>query len=289
MSNNKVKTRLVYRVDAFEDFYVTDSDSRKYKFNEATYNEQGNVLTETEFDADGNVVYYVLNVYNEKGLLNELERFYYGTLTEKCVFTYTSDDLPLTEKIIYTGAGEKETTYTYTDFKKPATKITIDHSHEDPTLKEKFEYHNERLTKRSIYQNDDEEPCYWRAITYDQTLADKIMEETVFDASTGITTVITSHVNLSYLDNKLAERITRTFDEKEKLIQELTEDAKGKRIVTYQYDAEGNIVMEERHRQGAIYFKVASEYNEAGLLVKQTVIDTANGSYTEFYDYDFYS
>lgn len=194
----------------------------------------------------------------------------------------------LTEIVVYTDNDEKRTSYVYNETQQPITKTTEDSSQEDPVMEEKFEYNGQQLIKYSVYHDKSPDAHYWRTISYDESIKDRVIEETSYDKVTGITTTIKNNTVIAVLGNKLISRTTRNFDDKEQLTEEVTEDNKGKRIYSYQYDDNGNLLLEERYLRNAIYFKIVNQYSDTGRLEQQTVIDTENGSYMEFYEYAFF-
>lgn len=76
-----------------------------------TFDEQENLLEETELDADGNILGRALYSYNEKGKIVTRESFLEGNIpNEKEVFQYLDDEIASIE-LIYSGGGVSKRIY----------------------------------------------------------------------------------------------------------------------------------------------------------------------------------
>ncbi len=149
------KTVNIFRRNLGYPAFNKTADENTVLHSSSEYNQQGLLLEQKVFDADGNLFEYVLNAYNENGFLVS-EKYIAGDVetTEEKSYQRNENGLILSEFKHYADGSIDTTKYEYDSQFRIISMHTFDEEG-DLETKEVFEYQGEYLKKKEVYDNLD--------------------------------------------------------------------------------------------------------------------------------------
>ncbi len=295
MNEKKIKTIAQYKEDFVPEGLSSDKVlENRYLYSKTTYDENGNVIEDERFDAQGNPEEKEVKSYDDEGRLTESKSILHGEVAEHKSYEYQNGKL-------------KREYVHYVD----GAKDTIAYEYEDGELKEKLFYDEDQELEKSI--SFEREPGKLSEITKDEDGGvieekqqvyedDLLVEESYTDHFSG-----TSYrVKYSYDDSGkekasqrfdseggLLESVEKTYDEDGNLIR--MEDVENQRVVVMEYDDQGNnILQEERMEDGTVVSTISRVFDADGLHISSEVFLNGMGQqmsqrYNVYREYEFFN
>ncbi len=222
-----------------------------YTYSHITYTADGQLLTETRYNEDGEVEEKYENKFDEEGRLIE-ELTYLDGDEIAAHKTYERDNEgQVTKAFKHYLDGEKDTIhYKRDDEGRLIEKATID-SYGEEEAREVIEYKKDKVSRRRILEYD--ELMLEETYEYDQD--GNMVEHT------------------KWTIEEEDAKFVNTFDASGKLIEALKQDLKGKLLsrIEYQYDGEQMTKVMEEHPYGTNTTTLI--YDEKGNPVEQVEVD----------------
>ncbi len=165
------------------------------------FDEQENLLDETELDAQGAIMGRAVYTYNEKGKLASRESFLEGDIpNEKEIFSYDEDDKIIELELIYSGGGASKRIYNRTGNKTEILIKDDEGTHEGSEMR--------------IFNDDDE--------LLERTIKNEIGEIeshrlATYDANNNLT-----EVKIYGANEELKEWLTFEYDEKDQEVKRVS-------------------------------------------------------------------
>ena len=300
-----IKFQLIYRLpngewDQFEEEEPTREDF--YKMIEREFLKDGSLVTEIEYDEDGNELQKTLNVYNENGKITQQELFNEGMLAEKTVFIYDDKNRLLKETREFEEGFPIITHFSYDDQDRITEKRTDDNDGE-MQKKETYQYHpvwKDKVIRHEIFDEENklstEEETEWEERNGEVKAARLIVKDHTFD-----TYRRTDFFDPSKREDGIAYA---TFNEKEKVIEyvKVIFDEDGLEAeehsvsvnesdnfkVFYTYDEYSRPVVQEQHQADKIISKVHRRFNEQGSVSLIGYRSFSRGLYVDLFDYEYF-
>lgn len=259
---------------------------------ENEYDESGNLIKSSSYDADRKFTSYSVYGYNESGKRIKISKYDgSGTLTE-----YTEikrDGKYVLSETVYDADGNKTE---YTEY----LENTPDYNTYSRT-KRYERYENGKLAELREYNEDGR---MTKLISYDGEGNKKLYEEYVtlkvkHNGYEGISAVIKTHE--TYNDGKLEHRTEYEYDENgnrtkiseydgegklieyteakydgERILSESRYDGNGKLAELTEYNEDGKTLKRSTYKNGGLEGYKSYHYNESGRLIKVTACDAYN-------------
>lgn len=301
-----VKVQVIYRLPdgEWEQFEEEDAPSRDqfYKMMERVYLKDGSLVSETEYDEDGNELQKTLNVYNANGKVTQQELFNEGALAEKITFVYDDKNRLQKETREFEEGFPITTHFKYDDQDRLIEKRTDDNDGE-LQKKETFQYHsvwNDKVVKHETFDEENtlstEEETEWEERNGEVKAARVIVKDHSFDTyrRTELFDARKREDNIAYA----------TFNEKEKVIEyvKVVYDEDGLEAeehsvsvnesdnfkVYYTYDEYSRPVVQEQHQADRIISKVHRKFNEKGSVELIGYRSFSRGLYVDLFEYEYF-
>lgn len=274
-----------------EDFTTEPDIADAYRVREVQYDNKGNVITETEFDDDGNISEKYERVYDEKSNMTEMRHYFESDLAERTNYAYNMQGHVEKEVLHYGDGSETVTHYSYDSENNLSEKKTIDPDGAIEGL-ETFKHSGKNLTEHLKFDSEGNLRESTKFL-YDTTNPDKLKEEINYEAEHGIElrTVYLDDETGSITYNKAGQVHSRqklTHDEKRRVTENVLETFNGRYYYRFAYDESDNMISEERQLNGNIYFKVLNKWDENKLLLIRSVTDVNSGFFCDVFRYEFW-
>lgn len=269
---------------------------------ENEYDESGNLIKSSSYDADRKFTSYSVYGYNESGKRIKISKYDgSGTLTE-----YTEikrDGEYILSETVYDGDGNK-TEYTEylentSDYNTYSRKKRYE-EYKNGKLAELEEYNEDGgITKRTSYDGDGNKTMYTEYITlkvkhngYEGTTTDTKTRETYNDGKlehrteyeydeNGNRTKISEYDG----DGKLIE-YTETKYDGERILSESRYDGNGKLTALTEYNENEKKLKHSIYKNGSLESYLSYHYDESGTLIKVTACDAYN-RIVNYYEFEY--
>lgn len=265
-----------------------------YGIEEREYDESGNLIKSSSYDADRKLTGYSVYGYNESGKRIKISKYDgSGTLTGYTEIKRNGDYI--LSETVYDGDGNK-TEYTEylentSDYTKYSRKKRYE-KYENGKLAELKEYNEDgKMTKRTSYDGEGNKKLYEEYVTlkvkhngYEGTSTDIKTRETYNDGKLEHRTEYEYDENGNRIktseydgDGKLTE-YTETKYDGERILSESRYDGNGKLIrrTEDEYDENGKKLKSSVYNNGGLESYKSYHYNESGRLIKVTACDAYN-------------
>lgn len=269
---------------------------------ENEYDESGNLIKSSSYDADRKFTSYSVYGYNESGKRIKISKYDgSGTLTE-----YTEikrDGEYILSETVYDGDGSKtqyteylENTPDYNTYSR--TKRY--ERYENGKLAELEEYNEDgRITKRTSYDGDGNKKLYEEYVTlkvkhngYEGTTTDtktreiyndgKLEHRTEYEYDENGNRIKTSEYDG---DGKLTEYTEAKYDG-ERILSETVYDGSGKLAELTEYNEDEKKLKHSIYKNGSLESYLSYHYDESGTLIKVTACDAYN-RIVNYYEFEY--
>ncbi len=301
MRSQKIKESLVFKKDIIlKSATDQELEEHEYLFSKTVYNEDGKVISEKQYDAQGELVQDYIYNYNEQGfLIEEKLQESDGFIAVHKTFEVDDKGIVLKEFRHYMDESFDTIIYNYDEDGKLVKKETFDPDNELETV-EKFSYEGNKLSRHLITDTNDE-VLSDKKIVYNEMGNPLEIED--YDGSVGESVKKTTEYYpsgnkkqvLSYNDaGQLFEKVSLKEDGKGKIIQVIEESTSKKNTINFSYDDHGNVIyQDEFDRNGEMIGKVSRVYDEDKKLVLSNVFIHGGGrglsrNYTLRQEYVYY-
>ncbi|MBP6978103.1 MAG: hypothetical protein PHD61_03545 [Bacteroidales bacterium] len=268
-----------YGIDDFQD---NELHVETYPYTRSVFDDQGNAVEEITFTKEGETESRYVRKYDAQGILTE-ELYYSGEdLTDRRTFERRSDGKLIREYRHYLDGSLDTISYLYNDQDQLSEKVTRDDEDflESRTL---FEYMDSRLvaeketdgegeliSEKKVVYNDAGHPVeqmeWTRENDYRMRLAEELDEQGMRIRSA------------RYINGRLVERMGYQHDEKGQVLQMTEENERGSSIYTFEYDALGNMTLqEEQDREGRVISRIERTYDGEGRILENKVFIDGQG------------
>lgn len=300
------KKQIVYRAlnGEWDDFAESEAVDKAgfFKVFEREMTKDGDLVSEVEFDADGNEVQKTLNTYNEQGKISKHELYNEGYLAEKLLFEYDDKNRVIKETREFDEGFPLTTHFTYDD-NDQVTEKRIDDSEGELQKRETYTYHpvwKTKVVKHNVYDEEDkisiEEETEWE----ERNGEPKVKKFTVNDRAMG------TYRRTEFFDPLKREDniVYATYNNKEKVVEymKVVYDEEGREseehsvsvndsdnfIVYYTYDEYSRPVVQEQHQADKIISKIHRRFDEKGHLSLVGVRSFSRGMYVDYFEYELY-
>lgn len=273
-----------------------------YGIEEKEYDESGNLIKSSSYDADRKFTGYSVYGYNESGKRIKISKYDgSGTLTGYTEIKRNGDYI--LSETVYDGDGNK-TEYTEylentSDYNTYSRKKRYE-KYENGKLAELKEYNEDgRMTKRTSYDGEGNKKLY------EEYVALKVKHNGYEGISTNIKTRET------YNDGKLEHRTEYEFDENgnrtkiseydgegklteytetkydgERILSESRYDGNGKLTALIEYNENGKTLKRSTYKNGSLESYLSYHYDESGTLIKVTACDAYN-RIVNYYEFEY--
>lgn len=269
---------------------------------ENEYDESGNLIKSSSYDADRKFTSYSVYGYNESGKRIKISKYDgSGTLTE-----YTEikrDGEYILSETVYDGDGSK-TKYTEylentSDYNTYSRKKRYE-EYKNGKLAELEEYNEDgRITKQISYDGEGNKKLYEEYVTlkvkhngYEGTTTDTKTRETYNDGKlehrteyeydeNGNRTKISEYDG----DGKLIE-YTETKYDGERILSESRYDGNGKLTALTEYNENEKKLKHSIYKNGSLESYLSYHYDESGTLIKVTACDAYN-RIVNYYEFEY--
>ena len=264
-------------------------------------NENGDVVLEEKFAADGELEERNTYAFNSKGKLLEHSLLYAAEdATEKRVLTRDDDGKLLVETKYYGGDAGEHTEYVYNAQGEPIERKNFD---EEGTFisRDVFTYDEKGGLTEQVTKDDKDQITSRTTFT---SRDDKTIEQCEYDGSEKLISRTVAKFNdagkevssvQTTPDGKLISSIVSIYDDRGNLLERQYKDFYSK-TVRYQYDDQNRCTMQELFDgNGVLLRKNMYEFDEAGNLSREQTyeMDTSRGGrdkhFETRYEYQFFN
>jgi YD repeat-containing protein len=301
MGIKKIKESLVYKKDlVLKSATDQELEEHEYLFSRTLYNESGKVISEKQFDSQGELVQDYVYAYNDQGyLIEEKLQEADGFVAVHKSFEVDDKGRIIKEFRHYMDESFDTIIYHYDENGKLIKKETFDPDN-DLESTEEFEYKDDRIS-RHLVTDSDGDTLSEKKISYDEN--GNPLETEEFDGSVGesVRTVNEFYASgnkkevLTYNNaGQLIEKVILKEDAQGRITQVVEESTTKKNTINFTYDANGNVVyQDEFDRNGEMTGKVSRVYDENNKLVSSNVFIHGGGrglsrNYTLRQEYVYY-
>jgi len=269
-----------------DDIQSTDFQVREYKYSYSEYDQQGNMLADIKFLADGSVSDKSEYSFDEEGKLIE-EIFYLdeSEIAERKTYQRNEEGKILDLYLHYADGSSDITKYKYDDSGKLIEKLTID-SDDDIDKTEVFTYENEKLVLYRAFDADneliaersqkfDDKERLTELVEWEENVIDRTRTVEHYDEQGRSAEIIKYDEN-----DHLLEKITYDYGSGN-IPQKIIEERQNiKNEILLQYDDQGNMILQEEFDQdGILLTKVVRKYNEDKRVIESDVFIDGQGRY----------
>lgn len=280
----KINVTVVYKKDIVLKSASEDHlEEVEYVLSKTTYNTKGEVISEIQYDPDGNITQETIHEYDDRGfLVKEILRDGDGFIADHKTYERNDQGKVNREFRHYMDESFDTVKYFYDDQGVLVKKETIDPDQDLESIEE-FTHWNGLLT-HYLLKDDQGSVLAEKRMQYDNK--GQMVELYDYDGSEDIATrKVTSWYPsgnkkevLTYNEeDKLIEKVTFKEGKDGQVIQMVEEGIDQKNILNFEYDEHGNvIVQEEFDKNGELISKVKRSYNDHKLVESsQVFIDGA--------------
>lgn len=301
-----IKVQTVYRLHNGEwDDYMEGQAVDKTEFHKVFEREMmkdGELISEIEYDDDGNEVQKTVNTFNDQGKITYHELFNEGMLAEKMHFEY-DDKNRLVKEIREFDEGFPLTTFFTYDDQDRVIEKRIDDSDGELQKRETFAYHpiwKDKVVKHAVF--DEEDKLSMEEINEYEERDGEVKTKKIETKDHSLDT----YRRTEFFDSKKRDDniAYATYNEKEKVIEyvKVIFDEEGRELeeqsvsvndsdnfkVYYTYDEFGRVIMQEQHQQDKIISKINRRFGESGLAELIAVRSFSRGMYLDYFEYEFH-
>ena len=276
--SNRIKSEKVYRVDHLpgEEIDADQESGNLQSYRE--YDDSGHLIMEISYNSDGDISDKMEYSHDQDGRLVET-RIYgeYDELLEQREVAWGEENRISREIVRYQDGSEDIHEFFY-DHKGNLTGIRVIDDEDELEFSEKYFYDGEHAVKVERRNGDDE-----LIFTQEDEYEDGVIKmKSIWSAEEEEPFRIVQHFNaaghrtaeLRY-DNhdRLVERNTYDLDSKGQLICLVEENKFRKNTTGFSYDDHGNVIYQkETDLNGNLNHEIYRQFNEAGELLKTTVV-----------------
>lgn len=298
--SKKIKSVYVKRHDlVLNDLAANELEvkARKYRYTE--YDENGNIIKETNYAPDETIEESVVRKYEESILTEELFYDEEENLIERKTYSYNEKGKPETETKYYMDGSVDTFSYIYNDDGLLMKKICKD----DEGIVERVDYFHYAGKNLILHEAYDEDNELIKKLTFQYDENDNVIVNTVFDQETQENFKIVNKLNEKNLreelqkfdeNDNLIEKASYRFDEKGEIIRVIEESPLVKNETTLQYDNKGNMVKQEEHNENnQLNHRIERNYDDEGNILESRVFidfhgEGINRNYVMNYEYTFF-
>lgn len=307
-----VQTHRIFRAPAMEfdpELDLTSLDrSEFYLFSERTFTPAGELLTEKEYDDDGNTLQEVRNTYNEAGKLIHHELFSDGFQAENITYTYNEhgnvvnerqtfeEGFPIVRRLVYDeqqriielitedddGELSEREVYTYsTDYPEKIVKLVKMDEDNIPV-------HEEETTWEERTDKDGNTAPYPKQVIVRDLKYKNERRTDYFDARNREDQIASVSYNAA---GKTIEIIYITFDENGNELEERTEsvNAADNVEISYSYDEHDRVIEQLQRQKDKILLKVQRRFNDKNHVDQLSYRSASRGIYLDIAEFDYHS
>jgi hypothetical protein len=275
--------------------------------NELTYTPDGKLISEKEFDDQGNVLQEVKNEYNEKGELIHHELFSDGVQAENITYQYNEkgkvveerqnfdEGFPVIRRFVYDeqdrlieliseddeGELSEREVYTYsTDFPDKIVKLVKYDEDNKPAHEEESVYESET-------DEDGKVTPRLKQITARDLVYDTLRRTDYYDAQNREDQIAQVSYNRA---GKTTEVIYIVYDESGNVIEERIESVNAAENIEFYYvrDEHGRILEEVRRQKDKILLKINRRFSVENYVELFSFRSAVSGVYLQFSEFEFY-
>jgi phage anti-repressor protein len=296
-----IKAVILYKNDLVLDNLQSESlDVVGYKYSEAVYDRQGNVLKECKYTVAGEVEEKTENRYDDEGrLIEEILFINDEEIAEHKTFERDARGVILKEYRHYLDDTKDTIHYHYNEEGHLIRKQTMNPD-DEPEGAEVFTYENGKLKHYELLDADD------------SLISEK---EFIYDDSGKVTETV-EHYPGDFQRHRIVEEFdengkrikTLRYNGKEQLVEKMTyewdkqdrtsgildETPYGNTTTHFSYDRNNNVILQEDHNQsGELLSKIERKYNEDNQITESQVFIDGQGrgmsqDYNIRYEYEYY-
>lgn len=269
------------------------------------YDEYGNKIKEISYSAEEEIVEEKHFTYDEKNhLIEEKSHYAEDEVTQVIRYEYDAENRKTKSHKSYGETGDEDTTYYSYDTSGNLIEERTENSEGELEHKETWRFDGSKLIENEVFDSEGKKIEYSRfSYSEKDALSEEIRYNTDADQELKI---IYDHIVFGKFPDttvynaagKIMQRTRHTFDEKEQLVQEVTEtvDLFVKKFTSrYTYDDKGNrIEYSIVDKNENLISKIVYKHNEFNLLVEEAhheeVIPGADLRQTKtITEYEFYT
>jgi hypothetical protein len=301
IASKKIRSMVVMR---YPDVRPDDLESSEpFKLREVQYHSSGSIISNIEYDQDGNVAEEYRNTLNEKGEVVEHIVLLDGEVIERIELKYNAAGKIVEETRMYEEGDPSPTIYTY-DNNNELLERRVESSPGEVEQGDRYEYHPEfttKVTRHEEYMADGE---VVRVVTHEYenvggegaVLVKSFSENKEtgksyrtehFDAKKhedNVAAVIYDS------DNRVSNIIYEFFDDAFRLIrtEEKSRNPGADPSIEYGYDEKGNMNKQVQYVGGRLHSQWEKQFGENGLEEWIYGQSGSGMSYTDVYTYEFF-
>jgi antitoxin component YwqK of YwqJK toxin-antitoxin module len=284
MTKQKIKENLVYRKDVvLKDKTAEHLEEMEHLHSKTCFDENGNVLSEVQYDSSENIIQESILDYDANGrLIEEVVKDSDGFVVEHKRFEI-QDSGRVTKEFRYYMDETFDTIVYHYEGDHVVKREIIDFDGEIENVEE-FVYQDGLLIEKVVKDGDDEILTYQK-ITYDDQK--NIIELEEVDHSEGVRTrteyeYYASGNKKSVLvfdaSDELVEKTLLTENEKGQTSRVVEENKSKKNTINMEYDNHGNVVFQEEFDiKGDLVSSVRREYNAENMITASEVYISGMG------------
>lgn len=302
-----MKKQVIFRLHNGEWSDVEEKETIEkdgfFKFIERELTKEGDLVTEVEFDGEGNELQRTNNVYNEQGKLVSHELFNEGQPAEKVTYKY-DDKNRVSEETRQFEEGFPLTTFFTYDSEDRVIEKRVDDEDGELQKRETFEYHpawKDKVVKH-VVTDEDGKVSLEETTEYEERNDEvKIRRLIVQDKSFG------TYRRTEFFDPRSREDgiAYATYNEKDKVIEyvKVVYDEEGREAeehsvsvndsdnfkVVYTYDEYDRPIAQEQHQQDRIISKINRRFGKEGNPHVIAIRSFSRGMYVDLFEYEYYS
>jgi hypothetical protein len=302
----KIKVQDVYRLinGEWEDFESQEPIDKSvfFKAFHREYQPSGEMITEVEYDSDGNEIQRTVNSYNEKGRITRHELYNEGVFAESISFDYDEKGRLVKEKREFEEGFPLDTSFIYDEEDRVIEK-RVDDNEGELQKRETFAYHPEwkdKIISHKIFDEEDklsvDEENEWE----ERNGEVKPKKYTVKDATFG------TYRRTEFFDPKLREDhiAYATFNDKDKVVEyvkviydeqdreseehSFSQNDSDTFSVFYTYDEHDRVILQEQHQQDKIINKINRRFNAEGHAALVAIRSFSRGMYVDYIEYEYH-
>lgn len=302
----QARKTVIYRLvngewDDFADKEEIDMEGF-FRFMVSEYREDGSLVSEIQYDDDGEELQKSINEYNDKGKVTKFELYNEGQLAERIVYTYDDKNRVLTETREFEDGFPLITHYSY-DSEDRVIEKRVDDSDGELQKRETFEYHPEwkdKVVKHVVYDEEGnastEQLTTWEEREGKPKVKSLVMTDHSFDSyrRTEFFDPKTREDQISYATfndkDKVVEYVKTVFDEegRESQEQSFSVNESDNYIVYYEYDEYDRPIAQEQHQEDRIISKIQRRFNSKGSVALVAMRSFNRGMYVDVFDYEYF-
>ena len=301
-----VKKQVVYRLSngEFDDFAEVETIEKDsfHKIFHREMKKDGQLIFETEYDADGNEIQKTVNTFDDKDRVAVHELFTEGNLAEKTIYERDEKGNVIKETREFDEGFPLATFFTYDDEGR-VTEMRVDDSDGELQKREIFKYHptwKDKIVLHEVYDEEDKismrEENEWeeregevkaRKFIVNDFSLDRYRRTEFFDPRVREDRIVMATFNNK---DKVTEYVKIIFDENDRELEEhsVSVNDSDNFIVYYTYDDLDRVIKQEQHQQDKIISKINRRFGENGLAELIGIRSFSRGMYVDLFEYEFH-